>query len=145
KVSTVEEGIGGAISEPRFDTILLATFSLIALVLSITGIYGVVSYSVGQRTQEIGIRFALGATRGRVLSLIVGRGLTFAAAGLFAGIVGSFFATRLIAGLLYGVPATDPIVYAGFSTLLGAVCIIACLVPAWKASKIDPSTALRLE
>jgi putative ABC transport system permease protein len=122
---------------------LVGLFSAVALVLSAAGIYGVISYSVTQRTQEIGIRLALGAQRHDVLRLIVGQGVKLIAMGVVVGLIAAFLATRLLAGLLYGVETTDLPTITGVALLLALVAVLACWLPARRASALDPMIALR--
>jgi putative ABC transport system permease protein len=134
-----------AVTQPRFNMVLLAVFGSIALILSAAGIYGVMSYSVTQRTPEIGIRMALGAQASDVLRMVVGQGMILAAIGIAVGLISSFALTRLISSLLYGVSATDPITFVVISLLLAGVALGACFVPALRAAKVDPTEALRYE
>jgi ABC-type antimicrobial peptide transport system permease subunit len=117
----------------------------VALLLASVGIYGVMSYSVEQRTREIGIRMALGAERAAVLRLIVGQGTRLAGIGIAAGVAGAFGLSRLMAGLLYGVSATDPLTYGALAAVLAVVAVGACAVPARRAVRVDPDVALRAE
>ena len=125
--------------------LLLGIFAAVALLLASVGIYGVMSYSVEQRTREIGIRMALGAERSSVLRLIVGQGARLAAGGIVVGIAGAFALSRVMAGLLYGVSATDPLTYLALAAILAAVAVAACAVPARRAVLVDPAVALRAE
>jgi predicted permease len=142
---TMNEVIAGTLTRQRFAMILLGVFAAVALVLSSVGLYGVISYLVGQRTQEIGVRLALGAGRRDVLRLILGHGLKLALGGMALGLIAALGLTRLLAGMLYGVTATDPATFAGVALLLVAVALAACFAPAWRATKVDPLAALRHE
>jgi|SRR5579862_10872 len=142
---TMDSLISDSLASRRFSMILLAVFAGLALLLASVGIYGVTSYVVGQRAQEIGIRMALGAQRGDILYLILGRGGKLAGVGVLAGLAAALGLTRLMASLLYGVGATDPITFVGVAVLLTVVALVACYVPARRATKFDPATALRYE
>jgi ABC-type antimicrobial peptide transport system permease subunit len=124
---------------------LLSLFAALALTLATVGIYGVISYAVSQRTREIGVRMALGAHRGDVLRLILGEGLKLVLTGAVLGIVFALIATRFIATMIYGVSATDPLIFLYVITLLVVVSLAACYVPARRAMRVDPIVALRYE
>jgi putative ABC transport system permease protein len=142
---TMNELMSESMARERSTSLVAGAFSLVALLLASVGIYGVISYMVTQRTREIGIRIALGANRRDVLRMIVSRGMGLALAGVGAGLAASFALTRAMSGLLYGVSATDPLVYAVVSLLLASVALVACLVPARRAARVDPIIALRYE
>lgn len=142
---TLERIVSESIAAQRFSMMLLGIFAGLALVLSAIGIYGVISYFVGQRTQEVGIRMALGAQRGDVLWMILGQGARMALVGISIGVVISLALTRLMASMLYGVRAHDPLTFAGVALVVTAIATLACYVPAMRASKVDPMVALRYE
>jgi predicted permease len=143
RVTTVEQELGLQTAERRFQTLLIGIFSLAALILSAIGIYGLMHYFVVQRTNEIGVRMALGARYGDVLALVLRQGLSLAAIGAMVGILGAFALTRMLTGLLFGVTPTDPITYAAAPAVLLGVAVLACLVPARRAAAIEPVRALR--
>jgi putative ABC transport system permease protein len=144
-VKTLEEYISDSTSLRRFNMVLLGIFAALALILSGVGIYGVISYSVTQRTHEIGIRMALGADAGDVLRLIVGQGMKLALIGIAIGLPTAFALTTVMSNLLYGVSAADPVAYTFTSLLLTGVAFAACYIPARRATKVDPMIALRCE
>jgi ABC-type antimicrobial peptide transport system permease subunit len=144
-IHTMEELLANTVAERRFNMLLLGVFATIALLLSAVGIYGVMSYSVVQRSHEIGVRMALGARRSDVLALVVKQGMTLVLAGLGIGLGAAFALTRVMVSLLFGVSATDPLTFAIIALLLGAVALLACYVPARRATKVDPMIALRYE
>jgi len=144
-VNTMDKLVESSVGQRKLSMILLGLFSVIAMVLASIGIYGVMSYSVTQRTRELGIRMALGAARTRVLALVVGQGMTLAGVGIVIGLVGAFALTRLLSSQLFGVRATDPATFAGVSVLLVLIALGATLVPALRATRVDPVVALRDE
>jgi predicted permease len=142
---TMTKVVSDSIAAQRFTMILLGVFAALALVLSAVGIFGVISYVTGQRTQEIGIRVAMGAQRGDVLRLVLGHGMRVALLGVAIGLAAALGLTRLIASQLYGVSANDPLTFAGVAALLTCVALAACYVPARRAMRVDPMVALRYE
>jgi putative ABC transport system permease protein len=142
---TMSEIIAESMAGTTYQTALLAVFAVLALVLAAVGIYGVMSYGVSQRTHEIGVRMAIGASPGAVMKLILGEGLRLVALGLAIGIAGAFALTRSLSSLLYGVGAGDPLTFAGVAVVLAAVALAACAVPARRAMRVDPMLALREE
>jgi putative ABC transport system permease protein len=144
-IDTMDHIVAKAVARQRFSMLLLGVFAALALLLASVGIYGVMSYSVAQRTREIGIRMALGARRADVLQMTVGQGLKLVGAGMILGLGAAFLLTRVMATLLYGISATDPITFIGISVVLLAVAVLASYVPALRATKVDPITALRAQ
>jgi putative ABC transport system permease protein len=145
QIAPMETLIGRSLSAPRFNTLLLAAFAALALLLAAIGIYGVMAYSVSQRRHEIGVRVALGADRQQVIMMVLRQGARLAVTGVCIGVVTSLVATRVIASLLYGVSASDPKTFAAVAVLLGLVALVACYVPARRAAGVDPLVALRQE
>lgn len=144
-LNTIGELIDQGLWAPRVGAALLAVFGVLALLLAIVGVYGVLSYSVNQQTREIGIRMAMGAETRGVLSLIVGQGMRLAGAGLAVGLAVAFAAMRVLSSLLYGVSAHDPLTFAGVTLVLATAAVLGCYIPARRATKVDPITALRYE
>jgi putative ABC transport system permease protein len=144
-VRTMDEWVDTSVAQPRYRTALLGLLALLALVLASTGIYGVMSYSVAQRTHEIGVRMALGAKRLDVLSMVVRQGMVLVVSGVAIGLLGAFALTRVMSSLLFGVTAKDPITFVVVATLLTLVAFVACYIPARRATKVDPLVALRYE
>jgi putative ABC transport system permease protein len=142
---TLREIFSSSLDHRRFSLIVFAVFAAVALALAVMGIYGVMAYAVAERTREIGVRVALGATVGDILRLVMGQGGRLIAVGVMLGVAGSLALTRLLASLLFGVSATDPLVFAAVALLLAAVAVLACYVPARRAAKVDPMIALRCE
>jgi putative ABC transport system permease protein len=145
EVTTLDGLLSRSLSPRRFSAVLITVLAGLALVLSAVGIYGVMSYTVGQRTQEIGVRMALGARPGNMLALILGRGARLAFVGIALGLLGSFGLTRFLASLLFGVGTADPRTFSGVALLLLGVALAACYIPARRAMKVDPMVALRYE
>jgi putative ABC transport system permease protein len=145
KVRTLDQVFAAAISQERFQALMLGLFAALALLLACVGLYGVISYAVVQRTHEIGVRMALGAQPVHVLSLVIRQGMTLTLAGLIVGIVAGTFVTRVLTDLLFGVTPRDPLTFAGVPVLLLLVALLACYIPARRATRIDPLIALRSE
>jgi predicted permease len=142
---TMNEVIANSLARQRFLMTLLNAFAVAALLLASIGLYGVISYLVGQRTQELGVRIALGAGRKDILRLVINQGMKMALGGVAIGLIAAVGLTRLLSEMLYGVNATDPATFAVITALLAAVAVAACLVPAWRATRVDPIRALRHE
>jgi putative ABC transport system permease protein len=141
----MEEVIGGSLAQRRLSMSLLATFAALALLLAGVGIYGVLAYSVTERTHEIGLRMALGASSRDVLRMVMGNSARLIAAGLALGLGAALAVTRLMTSLLFQVSATDPLTYAGIAALLSAIALIASYLPARRAARVDPMVALRYD
>jgi ABC-type antimicrobial peptide transport system permease subunit len=144
-VRPMEEVISRAIAPQRASTLLITVFGLVALALAAVGVYGVVAYGVVRRTREVGIRVALGARPGAVLSLFLREGVALAAAGVALGLAGAWALRRLLAGLLYGVTPGDPAAFLGAAVALLAVALVATLLPARGALRVDPAATMRVE
>src|SRR5262249_30222725 len=144
-IATIDQQLDQALWAPRMGAALLGVFGFLALALAAFGVYGVMAYAVTQRRQEIGIRVALGASSRQVIGMVLKQGMIWAVLGLAIGIVVSAALSRLVSGLLFGVSATDPIVFASVSAILILVALAACYIPALRATRVDPLNALRTE
>jgi len=144
-IRPMTEWVSTSAAQPRLNAALLGVFACVALLVSAIGTYGVLAYSVSQRTKELGLRMALGADRGGVLRLVVREGMTVGCAGIAIGILAAAAISKTLSALVYGVSIWDPATYAGVSVMLGAVALLSCVVPAVRASRVDPMVALRLE
>jgi putative ABC transport system permease protein len=142
-VQTMEERVSSSVGAQKFYATLIAIFAGVALVLSAVGLYGVIAYAVSQRTHELGVRVALGATGDRISRMVIGEGLTLTAIGAVIGIGGSLLAGKLVTTLLFGVSALDPATIGGVIALLGLVAAMASWLPARRAARVDPLTAMR--
>jgi putative ABC transport system permease protein len=145
EVRAVEQVVAASVAPRRFNALLLAAFAAIALSLAAAGIYGVISHSVAQRTHEMGLRMALGAQRGAVIKLILRQGMALAFGGVSLGLFGSFALARVLTNQLYGITPVDPSTFLSISVLTLLVALLACLQPAYRATKVDPLVALRSE
>jgi len=144
-VKTMTSHLGISLLPARLAGSLLGLFGLVAVVLASVGIYGVMAFSVSQRTRELGVRVAIGARPADLLSMVVGQGMRLAALGVGIGLVLALAAARLATGLLYGISAAYPLTFAGIALLLGAIALAACYIPARRATRVDPIVALRYE
>jgi putative ABC transport system permease protein len=144
-VRPMTEWVSGSAAQPRLNATLLGVFAGVALLVAAIGIYGVLAYSVSLRTKEIGLRMALGAGRGRVRGLVVREGMAVAVAGIAIGIAASVAVSRLITALVFGVSVRDASTYVGVAMVLAIVALASCVVPAVRASRVDPMAALRLD
>jgi putative ABC transport system permease protein len=144
-VRTMDAVVSASVSKARFTMMVVGLFAMAAVLLGAVGIYGVMSYVVGQRRQEMGVRLALGATPGRVVSLIVGRAVRLAAAGAAVGLAAAAFATGALGSLLYGIGARDPVTFALVPAVFLVVAVLASCAPAMRATKIDPARTLRAD
>lgn len=145
EIKTMEQVLSASLTDWRFHAILLGAFASLALFISTIGIYGVIAYSVAQRTHEIGVRMALGAEQGDILKLVIRQGFRLALIGVGIGLVVAFALTRLIASLLYGVKPADPVTFSAVSLMLVGVALLATYLPARRATKVEPMEALRYE
>ena len=145
KFTTLDALTAQNVAEPRFRALLIGAFAAIALVLAVIGVFGVMAYAVSQRTPEIGVRIALGATAGQILRLLFGRAIAMIGIGLALGFLGAALTTRFLASLLFAVKPTDPVTYMAVAALLAATSFVALYLPASRATRVDPLIALRQE
>jgi putative ABC transport system permease protein len=144
-VATIDQLVERSLNRRRFNLLLLASFAALALILAGVGLYGLISFMTAQRTHEIGIRMAFGADPRDVLKLIIGEGMTLTLAGIVIGLLASFALTRLMESLLFGISAMDPVTFVVIAFVLSAVPLLACYIPARRATKVDPMVALRYQ
>jgi putative ABC transport system permease protein len=142
---TFQAVYAASLESRKFNVTLVGVFAGAALLLAVVGIYGVTTFWVNRRTREFGIRIAFGAQKGNILSMVVGLGLKLALIGVASGIAGALVLTRFLSSLLYGVKPTDPLTFVGVSVILTTVALVACYIPARRATKVDPMVALRYE
>jgi ABC-type antimicrobial peptide transport system permease subunit len=145
RFTTMDSRLADTVASPRFRGILLGIFAALAVVLAMAGVYGVMAYVVTQRTSEIGLRMALGAGRSVIVGLILSRGFRLAGIGVAIGLAGAFLATRLISTMLYNVTPLDPLTFAATALSAGFTTAVACAIPAWRATRVDPMITLRQE
>jgi putative ABC transport system permease protein len=145
RLATMDELLESSAAQRRFALVVFEAFAIVALILAAAGVYGVLAGVVTERRREIGVRSALGASRGDIIGMILGQGLSLTGVGVAVGIGCALAFTRLIAGLLFGISESDLRTYLGVTTVLAAVALLACLVPAWRAARVDPATTLRME
>jgi putative ABC transport system permease protein len=144
-ISSMEEVVGASVAQPKFTMQFVGVFAGFALLLAAIGIYGVMAYAVSARKQEMGIRVALGARPADILRLVVGQGMRMTLIGVAFGVVASLAFTRLLASMLFGVQATDPLVFSAAALVLGGAAFVACYLPARRATRVDPIIVLRYE
>jgi putative ABC transport system permease protein len=144
-IRTMTQYLSASVAPQRFNMVLLGDFAAVAISLAAVGIYGLLSYSVTQRTNELGIRMALGAQRVDLFKLVVGQGMRLTLLGIAVGLAASLVLTRFLSGLLFGISSTDPLTFAGIVLLFIVVALVACYVPARRAANVDPMVALRCE
>jgi putative ABC transport system permease protein len=144
-VRTLEQIVDASVAQPRFNSVLVSSFALLALMLSAVGIYGVLSYVATERTRETGVRLALGAERSDIVRLMMGRGLRFTATGVAVGLAGAVGVSVLLTRLLFGISAAEPLVYAGSAATVMLAAFAACYLPARRAARLDAVAALRHE
>jgi ABC-type antimicrobial peptide transport system permease subunit len=144
-VTSLEDRVGQSMAPTRFVVFLMTSFAVIAILVAVTGLFGVIAYAVRSRTAELGIRMALGADRGRILSLVLREGAGLTSVGIVAGVAGALLLARFLRGLVFGISPTDPTILTGIALVLGVVSLLACYVPARWACRVDPVEALRAE
>jgi putative ABC transport system permease protein len=144
-ITELDETVASSVASRRLNTLLMAAFSVIAFVLALAGVYGVLAYTVSRRTSEIGIRIALGATPQKLLSQVIRHGMSPVLSGIAVGLAGAFVLSRFMQGILFGIESSDPITYLVVALLLAAAGISSCYVPARRATRVDPVSALREE